>query len=272
MNLAIFGGGSIGQRHAKNARTLGHFAAVFDTDPERGHHEAMFSPDEYEAVLICTPASTHEDVAIALLDDGYRGPLFVEKPLTLSTRATIFRAWPHLVTMTGYNWRFHPEIAPLEALARRQASVHFDCRTDMRTWPGRSYGPPVLECSHEIDLACAWLGDPIYLMGGALTDAGAWLQMQHPRGTSVVDIRWQAEALRQLTIHCQGLTSIHARMSAAPIAVLPEVEAPALTESYVLELQHFLDCVRAGTPTACPFSDGLRVVGICERLKESMAA
>jgi predicted dehydrogenase len=279
VRIAILGCGSIGSRHARNAKALGHDVFLSDRDHQRAASLAFelklrgWSDDvnpafaaAAEAAMICTPASTHEDIASQLLRAGYTGPLFVEKPLALSSHAPIFSEWPNPVTMVGYNWRFHPELAALRSLARRGGTLHLDCRTDMQTWPGSHYAEPLLECSHEIDLACAWMGDPTSIQCGALDpdNAGAWLQMQHPRGDSVVDIRWRAEALRNLTLYLPGLTSVHAKLGVTP-------ESPALRESYIIELEHFLSCAEHRQPTTVPFSQGLRVVEICERVKRRAA-
>src|SRR4051812_6503503 len=102
---------------------MGHDVDRFDVDAQRGCSPADFT--SADAALICTPASTHEYMAQLLLAIGYRGPLFVEKPLTLPEypKASVFRTWPHPVTMVGYNWRFHPEVAPLAVIARRGSTV-----------------------------------------------------------------------------------------------------------------------------------------------------
>lgn len=265
MILAIFGGGAIGQRHAVNARKLGHHVHVYDTAANRGGDPDRFAPGLVDAVLICTPASTHVAVAEQLLTKGYHGPLFVEKPLAIRSDAPIFAAWPHPVTMVGYNWRFHPEIAPLRALVRRGVSLHLDCRTDIRSWPGATYSEPLLECSHEVDLACAFLDDPTAVHGGGFeTESGAWIQLQHPRGDALIDVRWCAQASRRFSMKLPGWTHVDVVPSVHP-------DAPALRESYVAELRHFLTAVEHGLPTACPFSQGLRVVEICAQVKRLAA-
>lgn len=272
MRIAIFGGGSIGQRHAANARRLGVLTCVLDVDRSRGADPALFAVAWPDAVIIATPASTHETVAAQLLAQGYRGPLFVEKPLALHADAPVFRDWPHAVQMVGYNWRFHPEVQPIGQLASRGLSLHFQVRTDIRQWPGQSYGDPLLECSHEIDLAAAWLGDPTAIVAGPLR-GGTWLQLQHPRGDSIIDIEWQAsEPRRTISGHVGSApplvidrgryrTYLHLSIDVRP-------EAPGLVASYEAELRYFLDAVRIGSPTCIPFSAGLRVVEICERAKE----
>jgi predicted dehydrogenase len=265
--LAIFGGGSIGQRHAANARTLGHQVHVYDTDPLKGGDPNRFVPGIVQAVLICTPASTHARLAEQLLAKGYRGPLFVEKPLATKSDVPIFQAWPHPTTMVGYNWRFFSEIAPLQYFARRGTAFHFVCHTDMRTWPGHTYGDPMLECSHEIDLAQCWMGEPEQITGGTLdADAGAWVQMTHARGESIVDVRWFSPPRRRITVIQPGAigfrTTVRADISTTG----------AFHESYVAELLEFLAAVKHERASACPFPDGLRVVQICERVQKLAVA
>lgn len=268
MRIAIFGGGSIGSRHAANARALGHEVKIFDKDEQRGTDPLnayawnQFARLPIDAAMICTPASDHEHTARLLRAYGYRGPLFVEKPIALRSNAAVFYNWPHPTTMVGYNWRFHPEAAPLAAIAQRADSVFFTCRTNIQRWPGQGYSDPLLECSHEVDLACAWLGDPTAIAGDA-DDEGASLQLQHPHGRSLVDVRWLLDPHRTINLQLPGPTrygSVMARFDVSP-------DARGLVESYELELRHFLEAARAARSTAIPFSQGLRVVEICERVR-----
>lgn len=285
MRIAIIGCGSIGARHARNAKTLGCDVIPVDLNHNRaasltyelgelGWSEELCAFDDVDAVIICTPARTHVDIAEQLLRDGYRGPLFVEKPIAHSSDAAgVFRTWPHPVTMVGYNWRFHPELQPLAGLLGLGGTLHLDVKTDIRTWPGQGYGDPLLECSHEIDLACHWLGDPWSVHGGSLDlGAGAWLQLQHrPKLNSIIDLRWHRDpAPRSYTLHLESGSAVHARIGTG-------ADAPGLAASYTGELSHFLDAVRAHQEQrpydfqGCTFAEGLRVVAICECIKELSA-
>jgi predicted dehydrogenase len=276
VRITIFGGGSIGQRHAANARALGHEVKIFDkredrgTNPLNGYAWSQFASEPIDAVLICTPAATHEHVARLLRQYDYTGPLFVEKPIALRSDAPIFRDWPHPVTMVGYNWRFHPEIAPLAGLMAFGGTLHLDVKTDMRQWPGAyADADPILECSHEVDLALHWLGDVTGIHGGSLdVGAGAWLQLQHQRADSIIDLRWRRDpAPRAYTLHLASGTTLHARIGT-------HQEALGLASSYAGELLHFLEAVRANQEMepfefrGCTFTEGLRVVEICARVKE----
>ncbi len=263
MRVGIVGRGSIGSRHAKNAIALGHEVISFDNarraqwvEDTETLAQSLEDLVDYssEAILICTPASTHAAVARELLAVGYAGPLFVEKPLALSVEeCDIFTAWPHQTTMVGYSCRFHQmvidakrEHAPLAAGGR----LVIEC--DMATWPGRSYADALDECSHEIDLALWWGAGPrvtaaelagskwvIGLEGGwCITVDGAALDYWR---------RWDGFS------STTGFSFIF--NSADDFLV-------AGRDHYRTELRHFLDCALRGVPTQTPFADGIRVLDV----------
>jgi predicted dehydrogenase len=261
VRIAIFGAGSIGKRHHANARALGHTVDVFDSDCLRGRRPATF--EEADAVMICTPASTHEAVAEQLLAVGYRGPLFVEKPIALRSDAPVFKTWPHPVTMVGYNWRFYPAFRDLTGVlqkaARRYVRAIFYCGTDMLAWPGHGYGDPLLECSHELDLARFWFG-PVEHVGVAhLSAASCHLWFRHQNAASIFEIHWEAPPRRQVTFETNCTTRMALDLG------------DYLYRSYVTELEHFLDSVCVERPTLAPFSDGLAVVELVEQARRLAA-
>jgi predicted dehydrogenase len=265
MRIAIFGGGSIGQRHATNARALGHYVKVFDPVESLGAHPSdvvawsVFQP--IDAVLICTPAATHEAVAEQLLDRGYLGPLFVEKPIALRSAAPIFLEWPHPVTMVGYNLRHDTSVDHLRRCEPNAGLLTLEC--DSRTWPGAAYAGLLEECSHEIDLALH-LGAPAEVATAVLSEheadirLGAWHIHLNDRADRYWR-RWDAFGATQGSSH-----------------ILTEPGALG-DEMYVAELYEFLGNVRrhgqgkAIVGRGCSFAEGLRVIALCERAKELAA-
>lgn len=249
MNIAIFGGGSIGSRHARNARMLGHDVKIFDSNPLRGRNPEHFCALDHQAVIICTPASTHEDVARHLALSYYEGPLFVEKPIALRSEAEIFKAWPHPVQMVGYNWRFHPDLRPWTSCGRPLRFIRAVCHTRMSDWPGRDYADPLLECSHELDLLRLVLGSTPKVTGMRGL-SGAFFQFD--RG--IVDIDWNEYPQRFFEFER------NTRVYTSPAG---------LEQSYVNELRHFLESVELGFIhwPACTFADGLAVVSIIEEAR-----
>jgi predicted dehydrogenase len=277
MKIAIFGGGSIGTRHAANARMLGHDVDIYDVNPERDMNRAGSQPEHSDAVLICTPASTHGALAHWLLHvRNYAGPLFVEKPLALRSDAKIFQNWPHPVTMVGYNWLFHPEVQTLLSLKRERWAAGFECRTRIAEWPGADYADPVLECSHEIAVALNELGPSARLIMSLRWASGADIELTNDaRCLSAITLNWDAEHVgRRLTVSTVAPTKPHSPGQTPP-EICPEwslkPSPAALDASYILELRHFLSAVESNQPTVCPFSQGLRVVEICEQVRRLAA-
>lgn len=272
MRVAVIGCGSIGSRHARNLKALSHEPYLYDADPDRvvrlatqlslrgdqmdpwPHIKAGLTT--FDAVMICTPASTHAAVARELLNNGYRGPLFVEKPLALSVEeCEVFKAWPYPTTMVGYNWRFNPEVREWFVVTKAQP-MELVCNTDMKTWPGGSYADPVFECSHEIDLVQFRNRPHIATVTSirALRDCSG-IEIGFA-SRDLVRLRWDVPASRVFF----GI-----REDGTDCRLYPS--ARSLEESYIEELKHFLRCASDGIATTCGFLGGIEVVWNCEQAK-----
>lgn len=272
MRIGVIGCGSIGSRHARNAKALGHDVSSFDSDAERAFELAVelhgdpkvaaFCPtdnwqmfgknDHFDAVLICTPAHTHTSVLLQLRDAGYIGPLFVEKPIcdTL-VDARYFLDWPNPVRMVGYQLRFHPQAKALKNIIHRALVGNFRIECDMRMWPGLAYGPAILECSHELDLAL-WCGLS-NLRSATMTEHAAALRFENGR----VDLDGRASRYWREWNGTNGTLGYQCAFDS------PEELGEQM---YVDELAHFLRCAETGSPVApgCTFEEGIRVLEIIE--------
>ncbi|MBI5694774.1 MAG: Gfo/Idh/MocA family oxidoreductase [Nitrospirae bacterium] len=92
MRFLIIGAGSIGKRHMRCLRELGHEVAACDTDETRlaglaGSLGAKCYTDldaalggGYDAALVCTPTSLHIEIARKAVERGLH--IFVEKPVS----------------------------------------------------------------------------------------------------------------------------------------------------------------------------------------------
>lgn len=139
MRILIQGAGSIGQRHYRNARTLGMEAAFirsrssmtpfqqafFDERAGAGDlvrsfasvEEALdgFAPD---AAVIATPNHLHATHAEAMIRAGL--PTLIEKPIDVDSASA--RSLAQLSTskgvpcLVGYNLRFHPHLVLLKTM------------------------------------------------------------------------------------------------------------------------------------------------------------
>ena len=141
--IGIVGAGGVGAIHAailaKDSRV--HVQSFFDVEPARaqgmagrfGGHAAHSIEDllkESDAVFVCTPNTTHEDVAMQVLRAGKH--VFCEKPFALNVasaaRLRDAAARSGLLYQVGHNRRFAPVYTTLkQAIDRRELrplSVH----------------------------------------------------------------------------------------------------------------------------------------------------
>jgi predicted dehydrogenase len=163
VRIGLVGLGSIGRRHLGNLLALACDVVAFDvsvdarqrawTDYTHVQYVGALPFAGLDALVIATPIGNHlrwVEEAIAR-----RIPFFVEKALGTLDQLPRWREIAALelpINQVGYNLRFHPKLQTLRAHVDGAEAGQFFLDCDMRQWPG-VYGPMVLECSHEIDLA-----------------------------------------------------------------------------------------------------------------------
>ena len=193
--VLLIGSGSIGRRHLANLRHAVPGAAVTllrrpgagSLDPAvaaavdrvTDHMDDALQPLP-ELAVVAGPASTHVAHALALADAGV--PMLIEKPLSVDLAgchelAAICRA-NAVPVVVGYTLRHHPGFIELQGMLdsgavgrpmflRAEVGQYLpDWRpeVDYRTTVTASRslgGGPLLELSHELDLARALLGMPV---------------------------------------------------------------------------------------------------------------
>ena len=127
VNLAVIGCGFIAETaHIPNAIGMpeARLVAVADVNEERlkvveqkfgikeyhlDYHEVLFRPD-VDAVLVCTPTSTHAQIAVEATGEGKH--VFIEKPMTTNSaeaeRVVEAVRESGVKFMVGMNYRFIP--------------------------------------------------------------------------------------------------------------------------------------------------------------------
>ncbi len=200
MKFLICGIGSIGQRHWRNLRSLGHEVSLLrsrrDTTPfiekffqeqeSRGApikkffdlDDAMraFRPD---AVFVTNPNSRHMETALPAARAGLH--LFIEKPISHTAEGVDelerLAAEKNLRVMVGYNLRFHPLLAKMKELFDANVigapiAADIEMGENIEDWhPWEDYrhayaaykkggGGAVLCFSHDIDYLLWFFGMP----------------------------------------------------------------------------------------------------------------
>lgn len=190
MKFLVVGCGSIGKRHIRNLRSLGHKDILAcDIKKERLDEVKKYKVKTFDnldnalkqkvdAVLICTPSSLHLQPSLLALEKGCH--LFIEKPIshTLNglNEAIAISEERRLVTMVGFNLRFEKGLKTLKKLLDQNVvgkvttaiCIAGQYLPDQHPWEDYRYGYAankslgggvILDGIHEMDYLSWFLGD-----------------------------------------------------------------------------------------------------------------
>jgi len=157
--IGVIGLGSIGMRHAKNLRAIGHNVRAYDVQMKRRleFNGVLWTIDDVldsDAVVIASPTKDHAHHLHVVASDGK--PSFVEKPVA-DKKIDID------AVMVGYNLRFHSCVKKVKEwldadMIGKPLWANFTLGQHSEKPPYLRDGV-ILNWSHEIDLA-------LYLLGG----------------------------------------------------------------------------------------------------------
>ena len=266
LRVAVIGAGSAGLRHIRNLLELGCEAYFHDPDPARALAVWRECPDaeacsslsiaeSWDAVVIATPHDQHLTYAAECA--MYGRPFYVEKPVGTVSQLPYWKqiaaASAKLTTMVGYQCRHHIVAQAMRALVPGESGF-FATACDMRTWPGKSYGPLLLEASHDLDLALA-CGAPATVTEAIIDPHYVAIQLgPHWR----VTLEDRADYRREWTIEQRGQSMSVTFQSPEAMGTLMYKDA----------LLHFLECVRENRQTDCPLSEGVKVLEVCATVEQ----
>jgi predicted dehydrogenase len=276
VRVLCVGAGSIGKRHIGNLLTLGCEVAALDPseDSTDGLPDSVavfrtgLTVGPWDALVIASPLDTHYTWAAAELMHGT--PFFVEKPLGALDEIENWRALASaceargIVTQVGYNLRFHPWAEALRAVPKPVLG-RFACYADMATWPGSSYGPSLLELSHEIDLALHCGAPSSRVSVDIATDT------RHVFSLCGEGKRWRVEldgaASRYERRWCVADEALSVDITIGTSTALGDA-------MYRAEIDHFLNAVRTGKQShpAATLRDGIRVLEVCAMIEAQVKA
>lgn len=193
-SVLVVGFGSIGSRHARVARDLGHEVAVVSRRGVAGDLPCYPTIDQallargFDGAVVATETASHALDLKCLLEGGFGGRILVEKPLFATSAEAdvpLIKAAAARISV-AYNLRFHPAlIQARRALdGARILNIVVHVGQDLRQWrtdrpventysSQRSAGGGALrDLSHELDYLL-WLFGPwreVTALGGRIGD------------------------------------------------------------------------------------------------------
>jgi len=196
MKFLVIGCGSIGKRHISNIKKIlpNSTINVYDSQKKilkkiseklnvNAVSEKTIDVEKYDCVFICTPPSSHIQIAKRAALTGSN--IFIEKPISSNSKE-IFQLLSvikkkNILSFVGYNFRFHQSIKIIKKIIDSKQlgnPLHFssyfgsflpDWRIDQdysKNYSARSElgGGIILDASHELDYIRYLFGNPKFVL------------------------------------------------------------------------------------------------------------
>jgi len=274
IKIALVGCGFLGQRHLKTLHALKNKAtivAICDHHPDeirslgRQFNVPVIAdyrsiPGPIDAVSICTPTTTHAQIASHFLNAGVH--TFVEKPITYSLQEAdeLIRLADHhkLKLQVGHVERFNSAFTTIEPIV--QDPLFIECHR-LNLFPNRSLDIGVVMdlMIHDIDIILGLVKSPIkdiQAVGvNVLTDkediANARLTFANGCVCNVTASRISPEVTRKIRLFTKNayISLDYAKQEANIYSKddrgIHKRNIPIEKEEPLKkELEHFLDCIR----------------------------
>jgi myo-inositol 2-dehydrogenase / D-chiro-inositol 1-dehydrogenase len=319
--VALFGAGRMGHIHAANLAALPgiELIAICDQVEQAAQQLAqkhgakvasadqVFSDRDIEAVVICSPTSTHSALIIRAAQSGKN--IFCEKPVDLSTARALECAKAvkiaNVACMIGFQRRFDPTFQ--EAAKRLQRGDIG--KPEMLVITSRDTKPPPVEyvqssggifrdmLIHDFDIfrwiLCGDGDEAAWLIanGSCLVDPG--IAAVGDLDCTVVTIKTQRGRLCQINttrrttygydqrFEVQGSLGMLSCGNVRPSQVLQadangmRMDNPELffleryRDAYRLEMEHFFTQLQSGEPFRTTIEDGIKAQQIADAASES---
>ena len=293
VNVAVVGAGSIGSRHQRILKQLGHQVSVVSANSPDADFRSMsdaLERESFDYVVIASQTSQHVIDLSVLINNRFNGRVLIEKPLfeklhTLEENNFSFAA-------VGYNLRFHPAIVWLkDTLPKlgKLTSANFYVGQFLPTWrPDSDYrksssardisgGGVLRDLSHELDLVQYLFGDwqQLTAVGGKFSD----LEIATDDTFSILMTSTKCNAIsvqlnyldrikqRYITINGNnGTVSIDLISNTAKFSDLDVKFSVNADDTYVA--QH-LAVISNDSQNTCSLSEALKVVETIQAIEKS---
>ena len=316
VSVAVIGCGHWGGNLVRNFGALGSLVAVCDEDLDRRAAAAqgadvpamdlgqVVAAPDIDAVAIATPASTHAELAIQMLEAGKH--VFVEKPLALrveeALKVVAAAVQADRTLMVGHLLNYHPafrelvrrvhggELGRVQYLYSNRLNFGRFRQEEDILW---SFAP------HDISMILRLVGaEPVSVSAVASTHLHATIadvtttHMSFPGGQGAhIHVSWlhPVKEQRLVVVGDRGMAVFDdgqpwesklvlyrhevawERGLPVPSRGEPEPVPVDPAEPLALECEHFLRCVAEGSTPETDGAEGIRVLQVLERARESLA-
>jgi predicted dehydrogenase len=254
---------------------------------------------DVDAVSLAVPTPAHFDLAVHCLERGTH--VLVEKPITetveqaemlVQTAETCGR-----VVQVGHIERFNPTYLELRNVLEGLTVLAVDLRRLSAYEVSNRDVDVVLDLMiHDIDLVCNLVGQEpaqvtahgLIALSGALDHVVAHLDFAGTPLVTVTASRITEQKIRTIEVTAREayveadllnktilvhrrtmgeyLSQNHRGIKYRQESIVERIQVP-IFEPLFLELQHFVDCVRASKRPAVPASDGLRALRLAMEIR-----
>jgi predicted dehydrogenase len=280
-------------------------ATSFPGARSTGAIEDLLADDELDAIALATPVPTHAELAIAVARAGKH--CFVEKPLATSAvdaeAAVEAAAAAGRVLMVGHLLEYHPAVARLKQLVHdgELGPLYYVYGNRLNLGKLRADENALWSLgAHDVSVVLHLIGEEPQVCvahGASYVREGvedvvfcylrfpsgivahlhlSWLDPHKERRMTVVGAKRMATfddmlVEGKLAIYDKGFDE-DARTWGEYITRSGDVFQPQIANAEPLrvECEHFIACVRDGTPPRSDGASGLRVVRVLERLQRSL--
>ncbi len=308
IRVGVIGVGIMGERHCRvysNMRGV-EFVGVFDPNEARSrgvadkygvrsYNSSIELLREVDAVTIATPTPHHFDLAMESLAAGVH--TLIEKPLayTLDQGRKLLDAAQHsqLAIQVGHIERFNPAFTELKNVADELPVVAISVRRQ-NSFDTSNKDVDVINdlMIHDIDLVLNLVGGPVEsvtavgrtILNGAIDHCVANFCFKDGPIATLVASRITQTKVRTIDItglgaYVQGdllsksvaisrrVTSQYQGARYRQETVVENIHVP-MAEPLLLELQHFVDCIRDNRPPIVSVEDGFKAMTYAAQIVE----
>ena len=294
VRIAVIGTGGWGKNHLRVLHELGALTAFCDVDISRvskfkkeysvkGYNsvEKLLNEENLDGVTICTPTSTHYEIAEKTISLGLH--TFVEKPLTASAKdgeKLVEQADNKKVKLSaGYIERFNPAVTELKSMLRSGKlgdPLLLEFHRENK-WPTRIKDIGIIADTsvHDIDTA-RWLfeSEPkvVFARAGKVVsqneDFAAIILGFEEQKTAFITSNWVTpKRVRQLNAVCtEGIVTIDFVKQSITIDDNEGTHSPRRNwqEPLKNELESFLECINRDYQPLVTGRDALNTTKIAE--------